>query len=221
MRRATVALAGILASIALTACGDVRGGTTRTVVQTVTAPGAPTAHAKHHRHRHHHKQAATGAPAAVAPEYVQCDPNISVKSATTSCGFAENVFYEYWTNDESDAIEAYSPAAGTSFAATCADAGATIVCRTARDAVVRFSSAALDAYDQSQADHYAVTHDLGPDTGAPSPSEATPADDGPTPDNEIPNYPNGTGSVVQCADGMYSHSGGRSGACSHHGGVAG
>jgi hypothetical protein len=220
MRRATVVLAGILASIALTACGDIQSGTTKTVVQTVTSPGARSAHVKHH-HRHHHKRAATSTAAAAAPEYVQCDPNISVKSATTSCGFAENVFYEYWTSDGSDAIEAYSPATGRSFAATCATTAATIVCRTARDAVVRFSTAALGAYDESQADRYAATHDLGPDAGTPSAQDATPADDGPTPDNEIPNYPNGTGSVVQCADGMYSHSGGRPGACSHHGGVAG
>lgn len=34
----------------------------------------------------------------------------------------------------------------------------------------------------------------------------------------IPNFPNGTGTVVQCVDGEYSHSGGLSGACSHHGG---
>lgn len=35
----------------------------------------------------------------------------------------------------------------------------------------------------------------------------------------IPNYENGNGSTVQCADGSYSHSGGIQGACSHHGGV--
>jgi hypothetical protein len=36
----------------------------------------------------------------------------------------------------------------------------------------------------------------------------------------IPNFPNGNGSVVQCADGEWSHSGGLSGACSDHGGEA-
>jgi hypothetical protein len=36
----------------------------------------------------------------------------------------------------------------------------------------------------------------------------------------IPNYDNGTGSTVQCSDGSYSHSGGKQGACSHHGGVS-
>lgn len=34
----------------------------------------------------------------------------------------------------------------------------------------------------------------------------------------IPNFSNGTGYVVQCADGEWSHSGGRPGACSGHGG---
>jgi hypothetical protein len=34
----------------------------------------------------------------------------------------------------------------------------------------------------------------------------------------IPNFPNGSGAVVQCVDGQWSHSGGLSGACSDHGG---
>gem|GEM_PF-4449988 len=34
----------------------------------------------------------------------------------------------------------------------------------------------------------------------------------------IPNFPNGNGTVVECVDGEYSHSGGISGACSDHGG---
>ena len=33
----------------------------------------------------------------------------------------------------------------------------------------------------------------------------------------IPNFPNGNGYIVQCADGEWSHSGGLSGACSYHG----
>jgi hypothetical protein len=37
----------------------------------------------------------------------------------------------------------------------------------------------------------------------------------------IDNFDNGTGYVVQCADGTWSHSGGRPGACSWHGGEAG
>lgn len=36
----------------------------------------------------------------------------------------------------------------------------------------------------------------------------------------IANFPNGHGEVVECSDGQWSHSGGISGACSFHGGVA-
>ena len=39
---------------------------------------------------------------------------------------------------------------------------------------------------------------------------------------ELPSQPSrGTGYIVMCNDGWISHSGGRQGACSHHGGVAG
>ena len=39
---------------------------------------------------------------------------------------------------------------------------------------------------------------------------------------DLPSFPNrGTGYIVMCKDGWISHSGGRQGACSHHGGVAG
>jgi hypothetical protein len=37
----------------------------------------------------------------------------------------------------------------------------------------------------------------------------------------IDNFDEGTGYIVQCADGMWSHSGGRPGACSYHGGESG
>jgi hypothetical protein len=34
----------------------------------------------------------------------------------------------------------------------------------------------------------------------------------------IPSFFDGDGSIVECADGEWSHSGGESGACSYHGG---
>jgi hypothetical protein len=37
----------------------------------------------------------------------------------------------------------------------------------------------------------------------------------------IPNFDNGNGYIVQCADGEWSHSGGLQGACSYHGGETG
>jgi hypothetical protein len=70
-----------------------------------------------------------------------------------------------------------------------------------------------------------------PDSSPPAEPDYTPVDP-PEPDpgveedpgfcdthDCIPNFDNGNGSVVQCADGTYSHSGGIQGACSHHGGV--
>ena len=35
----------------------------------------------------------------------------------------------------------------------------------------------------------------------------------------ITNFPNGTGYIVECGDLKWSHSGGKSGACSQNGGV--
>jgi hypothetical protein len=93
--------------------------------------------------------------------------------------------------------------------------------------MVRFSQAAVDSYSASQATAYADHHNLGPDatnstdkTGDPSPSEPAPSLEAPSSSGgDIPNYANGRGYRVQCEDGMYSHSGGISGACSGHGGV--
>jgi hypothetical protein len=53
-----------------------------------------------------------------------------------------------------------------------------------------------------------------PDTTSPDPSDFCDTHDC------IPNFDNGNGSIVQCEDGEWSHSGGISGACSYHGGVA-
>jgi hypothetical protein len=39
--------------------------------------------------------------------------------------------------------------------------------------------------------------------------------------NCIANFPHGSGSIVRCADGTWSHSGGLPGACSDHGGEVG
>jgi hypothetical protein len=87
--------------------------------------------------------------------------------------------------------------------------------------------------DQSRAQGRGSTP--GPSYTAPDPDSAPskPEPDFPVPDTtpsvpdtsstppgaNIPNYANGRGSRVQCADGTYSHSGGIQGACSYHGGV--
>lgn len=58
------------------------------------------------------------------------------------------------------------------------------------------------------------------DSAAATPATPTTSDDFCATHVCIPNYDNGTGSTVQCSDGSYSHSGGKQGACSHHGGVS-
>ena len=67
--------------------------------------------------------------------------------------------------------------------------------------------------------------DGGPATSTDSTSVEDPGSTSHATDTEfctthtcIPNFPNGNGSIVQCADGEWSHSGGLSGACSDHGG---
>jgi predicted Rdx family selenoprotein len=128
----------------------------------------------------------TVAPAAKAKRrkssLVACDANIKVKGSTTTCAFAQNVFYGYWLNEEepgvfadSPGIPAYSPAAGTTFDVDCAG-GSKIVCRTSDGGYVTFPVAAVDAYTVANAEQYAASHELGdvpppsgrrPDPGQP------------------------------------------------------
>lgn len=89
----------------------------------------------------------------------------------------------------------------------------------------------MQVYDDSQAARYASTHDTGPSNvgGDDLDSRTSNGSDVATTDVDtadfcathdcIPSYDEGTGSQVQCADGTWSHSGGRPGACSWHGGV--
>lgn len=93
------------------------------------------------------------------------------------------------------------------------------------DLYVSFPQAAVDSYTQANATAYASTHDVG-NTPAAAPSPAPPASSNSNGSGTdfcsthtcIPNFANGTGYIVQCADGEWSQSGGRPGACSYHGG---
>jgi hypothetical protein len=177
------------------------------------------------------------------PQYRMCDPNIVARVDTTTCTFAQNVFWVYWTSGEASPISVYSPAVHRSFRVSCTNDGVGVACTSRDDGGVRFSVAALDAYSQAQAEAYAANHDLGPDAyewappteesdGYDYPDEDNHGDDsdydsysnedygGTPPGENIPNYDNGRGYRVQCNDGTYSQSGGIQGACSHHGGVA-
>jgi hypothetical protein len=244
-RRISWSVVAALAALALAGCGS---NTTivKTVVETTsTTTAAPTATVAPQSSHRQPAPATRTSPAQVSNPlatagYRACDAQIAAKIATTTCGFAENTFHEYWVSGQSASLDVYSPTTAITYRTQCTPGDGQVVCTTADDGSVKFSQDALDRYSQSQADHYAKTHDLGPapgasttapstpDYSAPStpdysvpstPNSNAPSDSGPNPGNEIPNYPNGTGSVVQCADGMYSHSGGRPGACSGHGGL--
>lgn len=99
--------------------------------------------------------------AAPAGQWMSCDANISAQTPGTTCEFASNLFYEYWSGGQVPSVSAYSPASGTFDAASCIPSGETIRCSSPDGASVRFSQSALDAYSQSQADRYAATHEVG------------------------------------------------------------
>jgi hypothetical protein len=240
----------ILVALALTAgaCGDTSSETAPAPAQESTASDTEALEdriaeleSKVTREKARSKDRATRSEArgdtkATAATYVACDPNITVKATTTTCPFAQNVFYGYWSTGGAD-FSAYSPVSEQSYEMTCSD-GATVICDAGDGAEVRFSMSAVSAYDQSQADSYASSHDLGPDIDTAHPSDHYSDDDHYShhddysadqgyndgdsvtePGENIPYYDEGRGSRVECEDGTYSQSGGIQGACSHHGGV--
>jgi len=222
-------LAGLIASLAAAGCTSEAEGTKTVTVESHVTPDTPTPK-KEKRPNPFPDQTA---PTKPRPEFVYCDANIQVMEATTTCPFAENAFWTYWTSAESASLEVWSPAAHATFSTTCESDSAEVTCTTSDSGAVKFPQAAVDRYSQSQADAYADGHDLGPDPyeglSYPAPNDsvpnyepeyAPPDDYTPTPGENIPNYDNGRGSRVRCADGMYSQSGGIQGACSGHGGVA-
>jgi hypothetical protein len=106
-----------------------------------------------------------------------CDANISVDAGTATCGFAQNTFFEYWSDqgeERSDtALDVWSPAAQDYFATSC-NGDVTVVCTTEDGGEVRFPMSSVEAYDQPQADRYLNSHDTGPDGGSAGGAPATP-----------------------------------------------
>jgi len=235
----TVAV-GLLCVVTLLGCaGNGPSPADRTVALSTATPAsqaAVRATPTPRRHRvHPQRPVATAAPVSSALQ--ACDPNITVRTASTTCPFAENVFYAFYTEGVSfqaqNAVHAYSAAAAQDYAVACAtDDAENVTCVAGDGGEVHFNLAAIRAYDDRQAARYAASHDLGPDHGMDpnnvegssgggtqaQPSDTAPTDSGPTPANEIPNYDDGNGYPVQCVDGMWSQSGGIEGACSGHGG---
>ena len=232
MRRASALAVGAAIATSLASCGSTRIERETTVVRTVTEETSSSVSAQATQRHSARARRDVGTTSRAAAAYTRCDPNIRAKAATTTCGFAENAFYEYWASDGAASISVYSRATGTTFETSCTSGEGQVVCTTTDGGVARFSEASVARYTDAEAARYARSGKLGPAgsttaqrrsasppaSSAPSTASASPSD-GPNPSNEIPNYPNGNGYAVQCADGMWSHSGGIQGACSGHGGV--
>jgi len=178
-------LAAVLFALLAGTCLGLLGGCADEAqeVKTVTVERqvAPDRPPPKPRHRSKPRPRATDA-------FVNCDANIQAKAETTTCPFAQNTFWTYWTSGESSSpVQVWSPAAQASFATTCESDGARVSCTTSDNATVTFSQAAVDLYSQTQADAYGSSHDLGPD-----PYEDLPGD-GASPDVE-----NGGGGGGDC-----------------------
>ncbi len=124
---------------------------------------------------------------------MKCDDNISAKVGTTSCRFAENVFWEFWTSGQASTVDAYSPVTKRVYSTSCSAAGEEITCSTDDGASVVFSKSAVDGYSQELADAYAAKADLGPprdrlDEGSPAPPPITTAAPPPAASGCDPNY---------------------------------
>jgi hypothetical protein len=107
-------------------------------------------------------------PAPTADETQQSDGalsacgNLQVSADSVRCGFANNVFYEYWSaseggTDHAGAISAYSPSLGRWLDVQCEQEDR-LVCVTGVGGEVHIPYDALDEYTQAAADEYAASH---------------------------------------------------------------
>jgi hypothetical protein len=183
MPRLGLLCGALVGALAIAGCGEATtASNTVTVTKTTTAPAPttsdtqPTAHAR-----------STSPRGSAQSSLRSCDANIRAKAATTTCPFAENVFYGYWLNRtepgvfaDSPGIPAYSKAAGTMIDANCSGASK-IVCKAADGSYVTFPARAVAAYTVEQAKAFAQHQDLG-DVPPPSESAPPPSDPGIAPD---------------------------------------
>jgi hypothetical protein len=177
-----------------------------------------------------------------------CDTNIVANSAT-SCGLAENTFYEYYqvtrNGGSGQTLMVHSSTTGRDYEVFCESTAGLISCSgspLSTGVYVSFPHAAIAAYTEAQATAYAASHNVGhpgKPASPPPPSKPSPS---PSPESgggdKVGSYSHETdqafceehqcigdfegesGYVVECSDGSYSHAGGISGSCSHHGGNA-
>jgi hypothetical protein len=183
---ASVAIAALalLGTVSMSACGEAPH--TKTV--TVSAPAPETAATRDASPKpdadSDDRRTTPRRPKTVL---TTCDANVRAKAKTTTCGFAENVFYEYWRwreYREVTDIEAFSSALRAFLPVDC-NQGQAVVCRTSGGALVRFPLSAVNAYTLDNAAHYALNHRVSKGPNRTSDPPVPPSDDGTDCD---PNY---------------------------------
>ena len=120
-----------------------------------------------------------------------CGSGITANSVTT-CPFARNVVKAYRSSGGAGEVDVYSPVTSKTYHMACSGTSTT-TCTGGHDASVTFTPSARSSSDGD----FCSTHHC------------------------IPSFDEGHGYIVQCADREWSHSGGRRGACSQHGGETG
>jgi hypothetical protein len=199
-------IALLLLALALTGCGAQT--TTEAETEPEPASAAPVTH-------HHPTPTVFG---------IHCDQNITVASST-SCGLADNVFREFArelaASESTSSLSAFSPTTGKRYELDCVTSDG-VVCTGGVDIKIAFPLWAARAYSPpSEASEQPAPEE--PPSEESSEEGEEPAESGGesgfcSEHTCIPNYPNGRGYPVECADGEWSKSGGIQGACSGHGG---
>ena len=147
-------------------------------------------------------------------------------NAVTSCPFANDVEQAYDANPSS-AVQASSPVTGKSYTMTCSQSSGTVTCTGGTGAQLAFPGPSPAGETGTATGTETSTSPGGTTTGAvPStspvegPGSSSHATDAQFCSSHscIDNFSAGNGTIVQCTDGQWSHSGGLSRACSDHGG---
>jgi hypothetical protein len=195
----------VLVAATLVGCGGSAQTRTTTVTKTHIVTRTQLVHTKPKAARKSGRVPTTQQPTtpattgttAPASSYRSCETGVYA-GRYTSCAFAANVADAY---QGQSSVSAYSPTTGKTYHLTCSGHGAdTVRCVGGNHALVDLTPAEAPP--------------------PPSPTTSSPPSSAAFCDTHrcIENFDNGTGYIVQCNDGMWSHSGGRSGACSDHGG---
>jgi hypothetical protein len=168
---------------------------------TISCADAPEGHACH-------AVTATPSDPNTSPQR-NCDTNI-VANSKTSCGLAENAFYEVYESrdvpEKYRAIMAHSPSTQKDYELDCDHPGRLIACTSSPlgDYIyVSFPQAAIDAYTDQQAVAYSHSHEVGhPGATAASRIEEREASES-KPEHSQPESGEGGEDEV----GSYSHAG--------------